>query len=194
VQDTTHVNSPLDTAHYRFASITIHGLSVLLDVDPPNDTVQQALERQDSLTFAPVSQLRDTVLLNYDTTDQGLANAGLYYFTRSWQFIFAFDTTNKVITLAEFDHSDFEDNGGAQGGDPTTNSVDYQVANIPYTLSANGSVSAHISLSSVTPHLSTYGSAYSVSNNHGYVTNDHDYLLSVDSVASGAFIDIELHP
>jgi hypothetical protein len=196
--DTSHMNNPLDSTHYHFASITIHGLSVLMseNVIPENvkgytDTVQKSLERLDSLSFPFVSMDGDSIIINRDTsygninTESSIQNSQLYRFV--------LDTTNKIIMLAEFSY--YHGIEIPEGQWDSSTFVDYQITNIPYNKTANGSISARISSPSIASHLYSYKNDLSLQEPYGG-QSEEDWLslVSVDSVASGAYIDIKLTP
>jgi len=199
--------NPLDTIHYSFAAITVHGLQVVnlgSGVSTPGgswqDSVKSQLERSDTIRNPGVFMADPWVTTSYSSKDSIAINeswggdvwtSGLRHYTLS--------LTRDSVTF----HRIHVEYGEDHNATPTPSSGEdasswsYDLNDIPFTRSADNSLFAHLTLTSNSTHLLGEGSSeYHTNASFGgsYVQSSSYTLLRVSNVSSDAYIDIVLKP
>ena len=185
--DSIRVRALLDTTMYAFGSLQIHGLTLRLlhnrfihiDGAPDstsNTIIDSTMEiNQSVFPMMAVPIVSDSLRLKQNDVSLSLR--------------IQFDSAGRVTANPHW--ITFASHPGPSGFEVDE---EYSLSNISLIVSADGRLSAHTKLSAAVPFLKSY--FYSYSRCPGCHSSDKNTysLMSVDSVAPDAFVDILVRP
>ena len=199
IDTTSHFN--VDTIHYHFASVTVHGLGVM-EIRNDNsviDTVNASFERTDTFpkTLAGWSGGMSWTALDSLGIQQQWGASEYTSGIASWGVTLQRDSSQKLFTKIHVEYSSSSDISQGQIENVNRSDQSYDLVNIPYTMASDNSLSAHIPLVLQLSHLSAEIISNSESSTSKFGTSSGSTsvsLIRVDSCSSDAFIEILLKP
>ena len=181
-KDTTAHGLPFDTTTYRDGTVTIHGVSLIMQVNGMDTEIHMEIPVKGSGTWSRGASGPSLGYCRWSTPDS-------FDFGTNQFLCFRINRNTNTFTYVKYVSVD----GYFNAGSGSTDSTCCVLTNVPYTVSANGALSAHIPISIASNHILSYYDS-STSSFKGNTTTTITKLRSVSAVTSDGYIDIKVNP